>query len=137
MKFKVSYYDYDSDQYVTKDCDRMDFSNGEFYFSPVQIILLRFIRVLGIDDRKVSIHQNNDRIKIHITGYQYIMGEGGYERTETIIENVKGRFYMNKKLELMVELMRCNGTILAKLDRRKNCGNYGRDGSVVTGLATD
>jgi hypothetical protein len=27
-------------------------------------------------------------MKIHITGYQYT-GEGGYEKTETIIENVR------------------------------------------------
>jgi hypothetical protein len=43
---------------------------------------------VGIDHPKISIHQNNDRIKIHITGYQYA-GEGNYERTETIIENVR------------------------------------------------
>jgi hypothetical protein len=89
MKFKVSYYDYDSDKYVTKDCDRMDFSNGDYQFSfypvdnPVKIY-----KGIGIDHPKVSIHQNNDRIKIHITGYQYT-GEGGYEKTETIIENVR------------------------------------------------
>ena len=88
MKFKVSYYDYDTDKYVTKDCDRMDFSNGEFHFYPVDNPVKMYKSVV-IDHPKVSIHQNNDRIKIHITGYQYIMGEGGYERTETIIENVR------------------------------------------------
>ena len=87
MKFKVSYYDYDSDKFVTKDCDRMDFSNGEFYFYPVDNPV-KMYKSVGIDHPKISIHQNNDRIKIHITGYQYA-GEGNYERTETIIENVR------------------------------------------------
>ena len=27
MKFKVSYYDFDTDKYVTKDCDQMGFVN--------------------------------------------------------------------------------------------------------------
>jgi hypothetical protein len=67
----------------------MDFSNGDYQFSfypvdnPVKIY-----KGIGVDHPKVSIHQNNDRIKIHITGYQYA-GEGNYERTETIIENVR------------------------------------------------
>ena len=87
MKFKVSYYDYDSDKYVTKDCDRMDFSNGEFYFYPVDNPVKMYKSVV-IDHPKVSIHQNKDRMKIIVTGYQYA-GEGNYERTETIIENVR------------------------------------------------
>ena len=32
MKFKVSYYDFDTDKYVTKDCDRMEFKDGDFSF---------------------------------------------------------------------------------------------------------
>jgi len=91
MKFKVSYYDYDSDKYVTKDCDRMEFSNGEFHFYPVDNPV-KIYKGIGIDHPKVSIHQNNDRIKIHITGYQYA-GEGNYERTETIIKKKKKNNY--------------------------------------------
>ena len=35
MKFKVSYYDYDTDKYVTKECYRMSFYDGVFEFMPV------------------------------------------------------------------------------------------------------
>ena len=87
MKFKVSYYDYDTDKFVTKDCDRMNFSNGEFHFYPVDNPV-KIYKAITIDHPKVSIHQNNNRMKITITGYQ-CMKDGGYWRTETIIENVK------------------------------------------------
>ena len=87
MKFKVSYYDFNTDKHLTKDCDRMEFKDGNFSFYPVDNPVKSY-KSIGIDHPKVSIHQNNDRIKIHITGYQYA-GEGNYERTETIIENVR------------------------------------------------
>ena len=35
MKFKVSYYDFDTDKHLTKDCDRMEFKDGNFSFYPV------------------------------------------------------------------------------------------------------
>lgn len=92
MKFKVSYYDYDTDKYVTKDCDRMDFSNGrfsneEFHFYPVDNPV-KIYKAIIIDHPKVTIHQSDNRIKMSIIGYQWT-GKGGYERTETIIENVR------------------------------------------------
>ena len=33
MKFKVSYYDFDTDKYVTKECYRMSFYDGIFEFN--------------------------------------------------------------------------------------------------------
>jgi len=59
----------------------------EFISGPVDNPV-KMYKSVGIDHPKISIHQNNDRMKIHITGYQY-RGEGNYERTETIIENVR------------------------------------------------
>jgi len=87
MKFKVSYYDYDSDKFVTKDCDKMDFSNGEFSFYPVDNPV-KIYKAVIIDHPKVSIHQNNNRMKMVVEGYQ-CMKDGGYWKTNTIIESVK------------------------------------------------
>ena len=63
MKFKVSYYDYDSDKFVTKDCDRMNFSNGEFSFYPVDNPCTIY-KSISIDHPIVSISQNVDRLVI-------------------------------------------------------------------------
>ena len=87
MKFKVSYYDYDTDKYVTKDCDRMDYSNGQFYFYPVDNPV-KIYKAIIIDHPKVTIYQDRDRMKIIVAGYQCLR-DGGYWRTETIIENVR------------------------------------------------
>ena len=87
MKFKVSYYDYDTDKYVMKDCDRMEFKDGNFSFYPVDNPV-KIYKSIVIDHPKVAIYQDRDRMKIIVTGYQY-MNDGGYWRTETIIENVR------------------------------------------------
>ncbi len=87
MKFKVSYYDYDSDKFVTKDCDRMEFSNGEFHFYPVDNPV-KIYKAITINHPKISVYQNKGRIKIIITGYQS-MKDGDSWKTETIIENVR------------------------------------------------
>ena len=86
MKFKVSYYDFDTDKHLTKDCDRMEFKDGNFSFYPVDNPVKSY-KSIGIDHPKVAIYQDRDRMKIIVTGYQH-MNDGGYWRTETIIENV-------------------------------------------------
>ena len=88
MKFKVSYYDYDTDKYVTKDCDRMEFKDGNFSFYPVDNPVKSYKAVI-IDHPKVTIYQDRDCMKIIVTGYQWSAYDGGYWRTETIIENVR------------------------------------------------
>jgi hypothetical protein len=88
MKFKVSYYDYDSDKFVTKDCDRMDFKDGNFSFYPVDNPV-KIYKAITINHPKVSIHQDADRMKMVVEGYQCIKN-CGYWRTETIIENIRG-----------------------------------------------
>ena len=87
MKFKVSYYDYDTDKQITKDCDRMEFKDGEFHFYPVDNPV-KIYRAVSISHPKVTIRQNKDKLSICVEGYQY-MKEGGSWRTGTIIENVR------------------------------------------------
>jgi len=94
MKFKVSYYDYDSDKFVTKDCDSMDFSNGDYQFSfypvdnPVKIY-----KAITIDHPKIKVQQNQRwGIKIIVTGYQ-CMKDGDYWKTDTTFESVKEDSY--------------------------------------------
>lgn len=87
MKFKVSYYDFDTDEQVTKDCDRMEFKGGNFSFYAIDNPVKRYKAVV-IDHPKVNIYQDRDGMKIIVTGYQ-CMKDGGYWRTETIIENVR------------------------------------------------
>lgn len=87
MKFKVSYYDYDTDKYVTKDGDRMEFKDGNFSFYPVDNPV-KIYKAVTIDHPIVTIHQNKDNLSISVVGYQY-MKKGGYSRTTTIIENVR------------------------------------------------
>ena len=86
MKYKVSYYDYDTDKYITKDCDSMEFKDGNFSFYPVDNPV-KIYKSIVIDHPKVNIYQDRDRMKIIVTGYQY-MKDGGSWRTTTEIVNV-------------------------------------------------
>lgn len=87
MKFKVSYYDFDTDKHLTKDCDWMEFKDGNFLFRPVDNPV-KIYKSVSIDHPKVTIYQDRDRMKIIITGYQ-CMKDGGYWRTDTTFENVR------------------------------------------------
>ena len=87
MKLKVSYYDFDTDKHLTKDCDKMEFKDGIFSFLPLDNPVKKYKAVV-IDHPKVTIYKDRDRMKIIVTGYQH-MNDGGYWRTETIIENVR------------------------------------------------
>jgi len=87
MKFKVSYYDFDTDKYVTKDCDWMEFKDGDFLFRPVDNPVKSY-KSVSISHPKVTIYQDRDNMKIIVTGYQS-MRDGGCWLTETIIENVR------------------------------------------------
>jgi len=87
MKFKVSYYDRDTDKQITKDCYRMKFKNDEFYFYPVDNPV-KIYKAVVIYHPIVTIHQNKDKLSISVEGYQY-MKEGVCWRTTTTIENVR------------------------------------------------
>lgn len=85
MKFKVRYYDYDVDKQVTKDCDKMEFKDGEFHFYPVDNPV-KIYKAVSISHPKLTIHQNKDKLSISVAGYQRMKG-GDYWLTETIVEN--------------------------------------------------
>lgn len=87
MKYKVSYYDYEANKHLTKDCDRMEFKDGNFSFYPVDNPV-KIYKAVIIDHPKVSIHQNKDKLSISVEGYQY-MKDGDCWRTTTIIENAR------------------------------------------------
>ena len=87
MKFKVSYYDFDTDKHLTKDCDRMEFKDGNFSFYPVDNPV-KIYKAVVIDHPKVTIYQDRDRMKIIVTGYQ-CMKDGDYWKTDTTFKSVK------------------------------------------------
>ena len=88
MKFKVSYYDYDTDKYVTKECYRMRFYDGVFEFMPVDGPI-KIYKSIIIDHTRFSVSQNNTGfISISVVGYQYTKN-GSYEKTTTKVENVR------------------------------------------------
>ena len=87
MKFKVSYYDFDIDKYVTKECYRMSFYDGVFEFMPVDDPI-KIYKSIIIDHPIFSVSQNTGFISISVVGYQYTKN-GFYEKTTTKIENVR------------------------------------------------
>ena len=88
MKFKVSYYDYDTNKYVTKECYHMSFYNGVFEFMPVDDPI-KIYKSIIIDHPIFSVSQNNTGfISIYVVGYQYTKN-GSYEKTTTKVENVR------------------------------------------------
>jgi hypothetical protein len=90
MKFKVTYYNVDTDSSVTKDCICIDYNtiNTSFSFLPVDDPPTIYKAVV-IDNPKVSIYQNdNGIVKIIVDGYQYIAKSGGYWKTTTTIQSI-------------------------------------------------
>ena len=89
MKFKVTYYDYDTDKSVTKDCIEIDYMNADKNFSFVPVDNPpRIYKSVVIDHPIISIYQNDSGIRILVQGYQG-MNDGGYAKTKTIIESVR------------------------------------------------
>jgi len=87
MKFKVTYYDYDSDKAVEKDCFDFDYkTNNTFAFTPVDNPVKSYKSVV-IDSPVAYIGYNNGKLKILVEGYQYTKS-GGYWKTKTIINSV-------------------------------------------------
>ena len=88
MKFKVTYYDIDSDSSVTRECFRMGFSSHEvFEFWPVNVPPNQF-KSKCIDHPKITGYQDGETLKIIVKGYQYTKS-GGYWKTDTIFESVR------------------------------------------------
>lgn len=89
MKFKVTYYDYDTDSVATKNCVQFEHDTTEktFTFIPLDDPI-RVYKTVIIDHPIVNIFQHQGDINISVKGYQS-MKSGGYWKTETVIKNVK------------------------------------------------
>ena len=89
MKFKVSYYDYDSDNTIEKYCFEFncDTKENKFSFIPVDNPVKIYKSVI-IDSPVTYIGYNNGKLKIVVEGYQMIK-DSGYWKTETIITNIE------------------------------------------------
>ena len=89
MKFKATYYDYETGKQVTKNCVEIDYNNFErnFSFTPVDDPPSIYKSVI-IDQTRLSIYQNERGIRIIVEGYQR-MKDGGYGGTKTTIESVR------------------------------------------------
>lgn len=88
MKFKVSYYDIDSDKAVEKICFSFDHDtkSDSFEFVPVDDPVKSYKAVV-IDHPHVYTGWNNNRFRMVVEGYQYTKS-GGYWKTKTKIESV-------------------------------------------------
>ena len=89
MKFKVTYYDYDSDKSIEKDCIAIDYAPSEenkFSFIPVDNPV-KIYKTVVIDRPVVNIGYNSynkDKLQIYVDGYQCVKS-GGYWKTTTLI----------------------------------------------------
>jgi hypothetical protein len=87
MKFKVTYYDIETDSSVVKDCCEINYDGkGNFLFTPVDNPV-KIYKSITINRPEVSIYQSEGKIRIVVDGFQYIKNYG-YDKTITKIENV-------------------------------------------------
>ena len=87
MKHKVTYYDYDSDKYLTKDLYWMASYRGSFDFVPVDDGPKENWKGLSIDGSGVNVFYNDKGMHITVDGFQ-LMKSGGYGKTTTYIQSV-------------------------------------------------
>ena len=87
MKYKVTYYDYDTDKYLTKDLFWMTSYRGSFDFMPVDDGPIEFWKGLSIDGSGVNVFYNDKGMNITVDGFQ-LMKSGGYGKTTTYIQSV-------------------------------------------------
>ena len=89
MKFKVQYYDYDSDKSIEKDCFQISYDTKDNRFSFIAVDNpVKFYKSVVIDSPVTYIGYNNGKLKIVVEGYQMIK-DGGYWKTKTIISGVE------------------------------------------------
>ena len=90
MKFKVKYYDYDSNNTIEKDCFEFncDTKENKFYFIPVDNPVKIYKSV--IIDSPVTYFKYIDggKFKFIVEGYQMIKN-GGYWKTTTTITSIE------------------------------------------------
>lgn len=92
MKFKVQYYDYDSDKDIEKDCFQIsyDTKDNQFSFIAVDNPVKHYKSVI-IDSPVTYVGYSNDKLKIVVEGYQMIKNNG-YWKTKTIITGVEEEY---------------------------------------------
>jgi len=88
MNFKVTYYDYDTNSTITKNCIKITYNTNDnnFSFIPVDEPP-KIYKAVVIDHPTVNINQSENNIRIHVEGYQYVKNNG-YWKTKTVIESV-------------------------------------------------
>ena len=87
MKYKVTYYDYDSDSYLEKDLYWMASYRGTFDFVPVSDGPKENWKGFHIDGSGVNLFYNDKGLTITVDGFQE-MKSGGYGKTTTLIQSV-------------------------------------------------
>lgn len=88
MKFKATYYDYETGKLITKNCIAITYEamDKSFSFTPVDDPV-RIYKTVTVNHPRVSVYQNDSGISIIVEGYQ-CMKDGGYAKTKTTIESV-------------------------------------------------
>ena len=87
MKYKVTYYDYDSDSYLTKELYWMASYRGSFDFVPVGDGPKENWKGFSISGSGVNVFYNYKGLNITVDGFQE-MKSGGYSKTTTLIQSV-------------------------------------------------
>lgn len=89
MKFTVTYYDDDTNSYVTKNCVSMEYgyTDKDFTFLPVDDPP-KMYKSLTIKSPQISVYQNERGIEFRIKGFQYNTKNSGYEHTTTVIKSI-------------------------------------------------
>jgi len=94
MKYKVTYYDYDSDSYLTKELYWMASYRGSFDFVPVGDGpkenwkgFKENWKGFSISGSGVNVFYNDKGMNITVDGFQE-MKSGGYGKTTTVIQSV-------------------------------------------------
>ena len=87
MKYKVTYYDYDSDSYLTKELYWMASYRGSFDFVPVGDGPKENWKGFSISGSGVNVFYNDKGLNITVDGFQE-MKSGGYSKTTTLIQSV-------------------------------------------------
>jgi hypothetical protein len=87
MKYKVTYYDYDSDKYLTKDLYWMASHKGSFDFVPIVDGPKENWKGVSLYGCEISMVCNDKGVTITVEGFQQKNG-GGYCKTITVAKSV-------------------------------------------------
>lgn len=90
MKFKVTYYDADTDSYLKKNCASMEYGyiDKDFKFLPVDDPPKQY-KEIQIMSPQISVYQNERGVEFRVKGFQYQNKTGGYVHTTTVISSLE------------------------------------------------